>query len=70
MRSPQEILAVLAELTVSITALPAIEQDRIYRIFSQGLSKMRPEPVGAGENPAHVSKWMTAPDTWERWSKW
>jgi hypothetical protein len=70
MRSPQEILAVLAELTVDITALPAIEQDRIYRIFSQGLSKMRPQPVGAGENPTHVSKWMTAPDTWDRWSKW
>jgi hypothetical protein len=70
MRSPQEILAVLAELAADITALPFIEQDRILRILSQGLSKIQPEPVGSGENPAHVSKWMTAPDTWERWSKW
>lgn len=70
MRSPQEILAVLAELAADITALPFIEQDRIQRIFSHGMSRMRPEPVGAGEDAGKVSVWMTAPDTWGRWSKW
>lgn len=70
MKSPQEILAVLADLAPDITALSFQEQDRLQRIFSHGLNRMRPPPVGGGEEAGKVTAWMTAPDTWERWSKW
>ena len=66
----QSVLEAMAKASAELVKLPFEEQSRIIRIIQYGTGRMRPAPVGGGEDAEKVVAWMMDPQTWERWSQW
>lgn len=66
----QSVLEAMVKASADLVKLPLEEQSRIIRIIQYGTGRMRPAPVGAGEDAETVVTWMMDPRTWERWSRW
>lgn len=65
----KEVLEAMAKTHVELVKLPLHDQSVILRIMQHGASRMRPAPLGGGEDPEKVMAWMLDPQTWEKWSK-
>ncbi len=66
----QSVLAAMTKASADLVKLSFEDQSRIIRIIQHGTARMRPAPVGGGEEPDKVVAWMLDPKTWERWSRW